>query len=68
MALQACHSICIWYGLTGVTLFMVWPGGHGMVFGMAWESMMWYMVLPGSTWHEIWYGLAGMAWYMLWSE
>ena len=32
---------------------MVWPGRHGMVFGMAWEGMAWYIVLPVWTWHDI---------------
>ena len=34
---------------------MVWPGGQGMVYGMAWWTR-----------HDIWHGLAAMAWYMLW--
>ena len=53
--LPTLHSI--WYGLAGMTWYMVWPTGHGMVFGMAWEAMAWYMVLPGYTWYDIWYGL-----------
>ena len=44
---------------------MVWPDGHGMVFGMAWEGIACYTVLP---WHDIWYGLMGMAWYVLWPD
>ena len=27
------HGIC--YGLAGITWYMVWPGGHRMVYGMA---------------------------------
>ena len=38
---------------TGVTWYMVWPGGHDMVYGMACRA-----------WHGIWYGLEGMAGYM----
>ena len=34
---------------------MVWLGGPGIVYGMAWQ-----------TWHGMRYGLAGMSWYMLW--
>ena len=34
---------------------MVWPGGHGMIYGMAWRP-----------WHGICYGLADIAWYMVW--
>ena len=34
---------------------MVWPGGQGMVYGMAWWAQQ-----------DIWYGLAVMARYMLW--
>ena len=34
---------------------MVWPGAHGMIYGMAWRS-----------WHDICYGLAGITWYMVW--
>ena len=35
---------------------MVWPGGHGMVYGMAWRAS-----------DGIWYGLADIACYMVWS-
>ena len=34
---------------------MIWPGGHGMIYGMAWRP-----------WHGICYGLVGITWYMLW--
>ena len=33
---------------------MVWPDGHGMLYGMTWRAC-----------HGSWYGLAGMAWYIL---
>ena len=52
---------------------MVWPGGHGIVYVMAWRAwhgkryglagMAKYMVWPDDG---IWYSLAGMAWYMVW--
>ena len=45
----------IWYGLAGITWYMVWPTGHGMVHDMAWQA-----------WHCLWYGLAGMARYLIW--
>ena len=50
-----------------MALFMVWPGGHGMVFGMAWgvwHGIRYYL----GRWHDIWYGLVGMTWYMLWPD
>ena len=50
--LSTWHCIC--NGLAGMTWYMVWSAGHGMVYGTAW-----------STWQDIWYGLAGMAWYMV---
>ena len=34
---------------------MVWPGGHGVVYGMVLRAP-----------HGIWYGLAGLAWYIVW--
>ena len=57
---------------------MVWPGAHGMVYGMAWLSSdgLWCglagmahgMVFGMALWarQDIWYGLVAMAWYMLW--
>ena len=55
----------IWYGLAGKKWCMVWPSGHGMIYGMA---RAWYMLWPGGhhmvyvmawrTSHGIWYGLA----------
>ena len=41
---------------------MVWPGGHGMIYGMAWY-MLWpgeHHMVYGMAWrtsHGIWYGL-----------
>ena len=34
---------------------MIWPGGHGMIYGMAWRP-----------WHRICYGLAGFTLHMVW--
>ena len=45
---------------------MVWPGGDGMVYVMAWRGMTWYIVCPG--WYGIWFGLVGMAWYVVWPD
>ena len=47
----------IWYMMAnrGMAWFMVWPGGHSRIYGMAWQA-----------WHGICYGLAGMALFMLW--
>ena len=50
----AWHSI--WYGLAGKESYMVWPGKHVMVYGMAWRAAL----------HGVWYGLAGLAWYIVW--
>ena len=33
MACRAWHGI--WYDLTGMACYMVWPVGHGMVYSMA---------------------------------
>ena len=33
---------------------MIWPGGHGMIYGMAWRPL-----------HGICYGLAAITWYMV---
>ena len=35
------HGIC--YGLAGITRYMVWPGGHRMVYGMAWRGTSWHV-------------------------
>ena len=32
-------------------MYMVWPGGHGMVYGMVYRAC-----------HDIWCGVRGMAW------
>ena len=46
--------------------YIIWPGGHGMVYVAAWRGMVCY-VLAGMALHGIWYGLVGsMAWYMVW--
>ena len=39
----------------GKELCMIWPDGHGMIYGMA----LW-------QWHGICYGLACITWYMVW--
>ena len=57
----------IWYVLEGMAGYMVWPGGHGMVDGIAWRGMGWNMVWPGGL-TCIWYVLAGMTWYIVWSS
>ena len=31
----------IWYGLAGITWYILWPGGHHMVYGYG---------LPGKAW------------------
>ena len=60
--------------------YIVWPGGHGMVFGMVWRGIWYYLGRHGMiygmawwAWHGIcydltgiWYGLMDMAWYMVW--
>ena len=53
---------------------MVWTGGHGLVYGMAWlangiawQVMAWFMVCPGV--HGIVYGMAdrhGMLYVLAW--
>ena len=57
MALLVRHDICmawgpwhgICYGLAGITWYMVWPGGHRMVYGMAWRGMPWYVEMYSIT-------------------
>ena len=54
----------MWYGLEDMAGYMIWPGGHGMVFfGLA--DMALYMVWPVG--HGIVFGMAweGVAWYMV---
>ena len=43
---------------------MISPGGHCMVYGMAWSGMAWYIVWPGG--HGMVYDKAwrGMVWYV----
>ena len=36
MALWAWQGI--WYELAGIAWYMVCPGAHGMVYGMAWQA------------------------------
>ena len=73
MIWQAWHGI--WYGLAGMVFFMVclvvWHGiwyglgEHGVVYGITWVDMAWYMVWPGRN--DIVYGMSGgMAWYLVW--
>ena len=35
------HGIC--YGLAGIKWYMVWPGGHRIVYGMACRGMSYYV-------------------------
>ena len=59
---EAWHGI--WYGLAGMALEKVWPGGHGIVYGMA---RKWYMVKPGGmAWYMVWPGGHGMAYSKAW--
>ena len=45
--------------------YMVWPDGHGMLYGMTWMAChgLWYD-LAGMQ--SIWYDLAGMVYGMAW--
>ena len=52
MAYRAWHGI--WCGLACLSVYMVWPCGHGMTYAIAWL-----------VWHGTWYCLAGLAWYMV---
>ena len=55
------------HGMVSMLWYMVWPGGHRMLYGMAWRTRMVYsmawqalfgiMTWPGWAWHGIWYGL-----------
>ena len=48
-----------------MSCYMVWPGGHGMVWYIVWlGGHAGHMVRPSG--HGIWYGLAGIVWYMVW--
>ena len=33
----------VWHGIRGMTWYIVWPGGHGMVYDKAWRGMTWYV-------------------------
>ena len=46
----------IGYCLESMTGCVVLPGRHGMVYGIAWRGMGWYMVWPGRMTY-IWYCL-----------
>ena len=43
----------IWYGLAGMVWYIVWSGGHSMVYGMAWWAS-----------HAVCKAWRGMAWYV----
>ena len=43
------------YGTTKRARYVVGPGAHGMVYGIAWRTS-----------YGIWYGMAGIAWSMVW--
>ena len=47
-----------------MTRYMISPGRHSMVYGMAWRGIAWYIVWPGG--HGMVYNKAwrGMAWYV----
>ena len=54
----------IWYSLAGMALYMVWPGGHGIRYGLAGITgieygLAMYSMVYGMTWQC-------MAWYMVW--
>ena len=51
------------YGLVDIVWYMVWPGRHRMVYGMAWHCA-WHMVWPSG--HGMLYGMAVRAWYGIW--
>ena len=61
---RAWHGI--WYGLEGMAGYMVMPGGHSMVYGIASRVMGWYMVWPGGITYMVWPGGHGRIWYMVW--
>ena len=52
------------YSMTLRARYIIWPGGHGMVYVMAWQGMVCYVLAL----HGIWYGLVGMAWYVVWPD
>ena len=54
-----------WYGLSDMTWYIIWPGevcymiwpcGHGMVYGMAWRVLALYRIWPAG--HDMAYGMA----------
>ena len=32
----AMHGMVLWYSLAGMASYLVWPGGYGVAYGMAW--------------------------------
>ena len=70
------HDIVYRMASLGMARYMViLHRRHGMVYGVAWQSLAWYMIwVPGMAWHMVWpgeiwhcifYRLAGMTWYMV---
>ena len=59
----------IWYGLEGMTWYVVCPDGHGMVYGMAWRA--WhgkrYGMGKGIAWEKVWSGGHGIVYGMTWT-
>ena len=51
---------CIVYGTTKQAWYIIWPGVHGMVYGMASRA-------SHDAWHVLWYGLEGMSWFIIWT-
>ena len=50
MAWRTWHGIC--YGLAGIWYGLV---DNGMVYGITWQAMAWYMVwLAGKAWCMVW--------------
>ena len=46
---------------------MIWPDGHGMVYGLAWRARtcVWYS-LVGAAGYMVWPGGHGMVYAMAW--
>ena len=44
----------MWYGLAGITWYIVWPGGYGMVLPDG-HGMVYGMALR--AWHGVWFGI-----------
>ena len=43
---------------------MVWPGAHGIIYGMTWRS--WHDVCIWPGWHHMVYGMAWRTSYDIW--